>query len=359
MNEIARKIMDKLAGIADSAFVTSSSGRIYIFSNSPSEGFVLLTKSEAYVLTDSRYFEEASSLIKDVNVLCFTNLKETIKSLIKKHKLKKIALEKKHVTVQNFYSFRESFRSLGTSVICSSRLDRIISDLRVIKSEKEIKKIKEAQRLAEFAFEKVLTEIRSGVTEREIALKIEFLMRKNGASGIAFDFIIVSGERTSLPHGKCSDKKLKNGDLLIIDIGAVLDGYHSDMTRTLCVKSASEREKNIYDVVLKAQLAGIDAVKHGVLAGDVDKVVRNVIKNYGYDKNFIHNTGHGVGLEIHEAPQISVNCDTMLEAGMVITIEPGIYLPKKFGIRIEDMLLVTKDGCKNFTTIPKETLISC
>ena len=182
-------------------------------------------------------------------------------------------------------------------------------------------------------------------------------MRKLGAEKIAFDLIVVSGKNSSLPHGVPSDRTLKNRDFVTFDIGAVYDGYHSDMTRTLAIKSVSPEQKSIYDIVLKAQTKAIEAIAPGVVCSKIDNIARNIIYDSGYKGYFGHSTGHSVGIEIHENPVFSKNCECVLEPGMVMTVEPGIYIPNKFGVRIEDMILVTESGFENLTTTEKDLVI--
>jgi Xaa-Pro aminopeptidase len=178
-----------------------------------------------------------------------------------------------------------------------------------------------------------------------------------GAECKSFDLITITGKKTSLPHGVPSDDIVKEGDFFTIDFGAVYEGYHSDTTRTVAVKYATEEMEKIYNIVLEAQLKALEKVKSGVKASEVDRAARNIIESYGYGECFGHSTGHGVGLDIHEAPMVSKKSETILESGMIITDEPGIYLPEKFGVRIEDMLCVTENGCKNFVSLPKELII--
>ena len=217
--------------------------------------------------------------------------------------------------------------------------------------------IKKAQQITEEAYTEVLNYIKPNVTEREIALELDYLMRKKGADGVSFSLITITGKNTSLPHGVPKDNTIKEGDFFLSDIGALYNGYHSDMTRTVAVKSATDEMEEIYNIVLKAQLSALETVKAGTKASVVDKTARDIISSYGYGEMFGHSTGHGVGLDIHEQPTVSINSETILSSGMVITVEPGIYIPNKFGVRIEDMVCVTKDGYENFATIDKSLII--
>ena len=195
------------------------------------------------------------------------------------------------------------------------------------------------------------------MTEKEVALALDFHMLRNGAEKVSFDTIVVSGKKTSQPHGVPTDKKIEFGDFVTMDFGAVVNGYHSDMTRTVAIGEASDMMAEIYGIVLEAQQAAIEKAAAGVAAKDVDFAARNVIEEAGYGKYFGHSTGHGVGVEIHEEPTVSPKSDYTLREGNIITAEPGIYIPEKFGVRIEDMLLITEDGCENLTSTPKELTV--
>ena len=220
------------------------------------------------------------------------------------------------------------------------------------------KKVERWQRIAEEAFLHMLDFIKPGLTEREIGLELDYFMLKNGAEALSFETIAVSGPNTSLPHGVPGDRRVEEGDFITMDFGAVYDGYHSDMTRTVALGYATDEMIRVYDTVYTAAQKAIDAVKAGVKAADVDLQARNHIEKAGYGKYFNHGTGHGVGIEIHEAPTVSFRAgDTLLEEGNIITIEPGIYMPGKFGVRIEDMLEVTADGYVNLTAAEKKLII--
>lgn len=216
--------------------------------------------------------------------------------------------------------------------------------------------MKEAQRLTDETFKYITARIEEGRTEREIMLDMEFYMRRLGSEGVSFDFIVVSGKNSSLPHGVPTDKKVERGDFITMDFGAVVGGYRSDMTRTVALGSIDDEQKKVYDTVLKAQLAGIKAVKAGVVCKDVDKISRDIIYSAGYEGCFGHGLGHSVGIEIHERPLFNTRCDTVLKAGMVMTVEPGIYIENKYGVRIEDMVYVTENGCIDLTNSPKELI---
>ena len=205
-------------------------------------------------------------------------------------------------------------------------------------------------------FTYIIERISAGRTERDVMLDMEFYMRRMGSEGVSFDFIVVSGKNSSLPHGVPTDKKIENGDFLTMDFGAIVNGYHSDMTRTVALGYVNDEQRAIYNTVLKAQLAVIDGARPGMRCCDVDKIARDIIET-PYPNTFGHGLGHGVGFEIHEWPRFNKTDETICEPGMVITDEPGIYIPGKCGVRIEDMLLITDDGCRSLTHSPKELII--
>ncbi len=348
-----QNISDKLSD-GQSALITSDISITYLTGFQHSEGFVFITKEDSYFLVDFRYAEAVQNSVKHINVVTFSYAFDSINELIKKHSVKELLLEDDAVTLSSLRNFKEK---LNVEVVTESEISKIISDSRIIKTADEVEKLRTAQKIAEKAYLEVLNFVKPGITEKEIAARLEFLMKMNGAERVAFDLITVTGKKTSLPHGVPGDVAVQNGDFVTFDIGAVYDGYHSDMTRTIAVGSVTDEQRKIYDIVLEAHLAGLDAVKAGISGLDVDNVSRNIIKNAGYGEYFGHSTGHGVGLEIHESPYASQRSTDILEENMTLTVEPGIYLPDKFGVRIEDTVLVKKDGFESFASIPKDLLI--
>lgn len=252
-------------------------------------------------------------------------------------------------------SFEKAFQKAGAQAVLDDTLDKAVREQRMIKSPEEVKKIEASQEITDAAFQHILPCIKEGVTERELALEIEFFMRRQGAEDVAFSLIVAAGKNGSQCHAVPSDNQVRQGDFITMDTGALLDGYHSDMTRTVALGKVSDEQRAVYEKVLEAHLAVFDAVKPGVLCCDVDKVARDIIEK-DYPGTFGHGLGHGVGFDIHEWPRFSKLDKTPCAEGMVITNEPGIYLPAKFGVRIEDMLLVTADGCRSLTKSPKELI---
>ena len=346
-----------LSSDSQAALVTNETNVYYFSGIRNSEGKILLFKDEVYLLVDFRYSETARNNCKSCKVFEFRNLREDIKELMTKHGAKALYIENEDVTLSAYNSYVEYFSQFGIEIMNENALSKAITNLRLIKSEEEIEYIAEAQRITEKAYTEVLNFVKPGVTERKVALELEYLMKQYGASHVSFDLITITGKKTSLPHGVPSDGIIAEGDFFTMDIGALYNGYHSDMTRTVAVKSCSDYQREIYNIVYKAQTTALEAVKAGVKAFDIDKIARDIITEAGYGKEFGHSTGHGVGLYIHEEPYVSTRGEAILSENMVITVEPGIYLEGKFGVRIEDMVLVKENGYRNFATLSKELII--
>lgn len=327
--------------------------RLYLSGFESSLGYLFITKEKSLLFVDGRYIEAAERSVNgEIEVHLFTNIYEDVKSFLGEE-IKTLLVETSN-TVLDVRNFEKLF---GTNIIPSDALEDALYSLRLIKTDYEVECITKAQRIAEKAFDEILEFIRPGVTETEIAAQLEYRMKLGGSEEPSFGTIAISGEKTSMPHGVPGDRKVKSGDFITMDFGAVYRGYHSDMTRTVAVGKVSDEMKTVYDTVLNANLAAITKVCEGVKAADVDLAARNVIKNAGFGEYFTHSTGHGVGLEIHEAPNVSFKNEKILVAGNIITIEPGIYLKEKFGVRIEDMVVVTKNGCNNLTKAAKRLII--
>lgn len=342
---------------AEAFLIASDVNRFYLTGFSSSAGCVLITKNNAYLLVDFRYGEAAEKTVKHCKVVVFQNLTDSIKDICSEENIKEISVEQESVTLAKAESYKKAFNKFGVALSHNKILDALINNLKIIKSEDEINLIKKAQQITEEAYTEVLNYVKPGATEREIALELEYLMRKKGADGVSFSLITITGSNTSLPHGVPGDNVIKEGDFFLSDIGSLYQGYHSDMTRTVAVHHATDEMHEIYNIVLDAQLKALNAVKAGQKACEIDKIARDIISSAGYGDNFGHSTGHGVGLDIHEQPIVSMKSDVILSAGMVITVEPGIYLPDKFGVRIEDMVAVTKNGCQNLAKIDKSLII--
>ena len=344
-----------LPEVADGALITSDINRRYFTGMKSSAGMLLIFKECAYLIIDFRYIEKARNTVKNCTVMEQENLTEQINSLMKKHNAKSLAVESMDMTLSRMSFLEKKFPDI--EFIKSDELSNNIYDMRTIKSTEEIEKIHKAQKIAEKAFDEILGFIRPGVTEREIALKLDNCMLEHGAEGLSFETIALAGANTSMPHGVPGNYKVKNGDFVLMDFGAVYDGYHSDMTRTVCVGQSSEKMGKIYDIVLKAQLEALKKVNSGITGSELDGYARDIIDESGYGDFFGHSLGHGVGMEIHEFPTASSKSETILKENMVVTVEPGIYLPGEFGVRIEDFVVVTENSHQNLTNCPKKLII--
>ena len=345
------EFINKLPKNVDGALIISPENRRYFTGFNASDGFLFITKSGSVFLTDSRYIEAA----KDKIICCeVEEQKGKLMDYAKRFNCKVLAVEADRLTVTQLKNLRKALHGIKLTTVGT---DKIIDSFRAVKNEAEIENICKAQRIAEAAFDHILGFIKVGVTEKEVALELDHYMLSHGADSLSFETIAISGANTSKPHGVPTDKKIEHGDFVTMDYGAVVNGYHSDMTRTVAVGAASDEQKKIYKIVFEAQLAVLRVLKNGVKCSDADKAARDVITEAGYGEYFRHSAGHGVGIEIHEKPFISPKSTATLRSGNVVTDEPGIYIPGKIGVRIEDMALITENGCKNLTKAPKELII--
>jgi len=337
----------------DGVLVSSSYNRRYLSGFTGSSGYLLILKEKYYLLTDFRYIEQATSQCPDYEVVDYykKGLKKTLLELLRQHGLKKIGFENEQMTVKEFSDLQEAL-----STIKWINLNNTIERIRMIKDENEIELIAKAAKIGDEAFKYILTVVKPGMTEIEVANELEFFMKRQGASKLSFDTIVASGKRSSLPHAVPTEKKLENGDFVTLDFGCIYKGYCSDMTRTFVIGKASEKQKEIYNIVLKAQLNTCEKVKAGIKGKVGDAYARDIIDAAGYRTNFGHGLGHSLGLEVHEQPRFSLLSEDVIEEGMVMSIEPGIYIPDFGGVRIEDLVLITKNGIRNFCTSPKELI---
>jgi len=348
------RIRELLPDEHTAALVTSGVNRRYLTGFASSAGAVLITKSKALLLLDFRYFEAAQKAVQPpIEVVQVSRLTDDLNRIFLEENIGSVAIEGESVTVSQLKEYQACF----VPQVLTDGLSEKLGELRMVKTAAEIEKIITAQRITEHAYTEVLNYLKPGVTERSIAIELEHLIKLYGGERVAFDLICITGENTSLPHGVPGDRVVKDGDFFTFDIGAVYDGYHSDMTRTVAVGHADDDMRKIYDIVLTAHNKAFSAIRAGVPASAVDLAARDHITECGYGEYFGHSTGHGVGLEIHEAPTVSSKSATVLMDGMVITDEPGVYLPGRFGVRIEDMALVKYDGAETLADIPKELII--
>jgi Xaa-Pro aminopeptidase len=296
-------------------------------------------------------FEAAKNTIKEFSILEAKkqeDFEKTLSNLQKALKIKKLGFEEDFLTVNVKEKLEKS--SEGVTFIPASN---VMKKLRSIKSRSEIETIRRAVNIADEGIKRAIDVITPGIREFEVAAEAEYVMRKMGSSGTSFDTIIASGYRSAFPHGSCSDRKLENGDLVIIDLGVRYKNYCSDMSRTRTVGSPSSKQEKLFQTVLKAQQKAIELIRPGVKASELDEAARELIKKEGYGDFFVHSLGHGVGIEVHEYPSISSNSKDIIETGMVFTAEPGVYIPNFGGCRIEDMVLVREDGYEPFSNSPR------
>ncbi len=335
----------------EALLITGEANRRYLTGFHSSAGAVLITASSACFITDFRYIERAKNEISHLEV-CEGRASEQIKA---RADIKKLFLEADETSLSAHSRLSELLPEVEVSR--EARFDSIIKGMRAVKSAGEIASVKAAQKITDEGFSYILERIGVGRTEREIALELEFFMRREGSEGTAFDFIVVSGKNSSLPHGVPTDKKIEKGDFITMDFGAVVDGYRSDMTRTVAVGNISDEQRAVYDTALAAQTAALAAIRPGAVCKDIDKISRDIIENAGYKGCFGHGLGHSVGLEIHESPACNTVCSEKLLSGNIMTVEPGIYLEGRFGVRIEDMVAVNENGCENLTHSRKDLII--
>ncbi len=335
----------------DALLVTSSYNLRYVSGFTGTAGLSVITKDKAFFITDFRYTEQAKEQAVGFEIIKHSGpIYEEVKELLKKEKIQVVGFEKDFVTFSTYEMIKETLP-------CELKpVSGVIEALREIKEESEVETIQEAIRITEYAFLEILNEIKPGVTEIEIANKLDFLMREKGATSVSFDTIVASGKRSAMPHGVASDKKIEQGDMITFDFGCYYKGYVSDMTRTVSLGDPGEELKKVHKIVLDANLKVTDYAKAGVTGKELDAVARDYITEHGYGEAFGHSTGHGMGLEVHEGPGINFRNEKALVAGNVITNEPGIYLPGLGGVRIEDDLLITESGNRNLMKVTKELI---
>ena len=343
----------------DGAIISSELNQRYLCDFPFSDGYILVTQGKSYILTDFRYEEAIKKSVSGFEILCpDKSMADTVAELLVQEKATHIAVEESAISLKQFELFSKKLKDIAS---LSSGASEILLSQRAIKLDYEIERIKKAQSITDSAFSYIVDFISSNkktVTEKDVALELDYFMQKNGAESAAFETIAVSGDASSLPHGVPRNEKLKNG-FLTMDFGAKYNGYCSDMTRTIVIGNADEEIKKVYNTVLTAQKAALEQICCGMPCRNADVIARKIIDDAGYGKAFGHSLGHGVGMFIHENPNLSPRSDEklLLQAGNVVTVEPGIYLEGKFGCRIEDMILINPDGTVyNFTTSTKDLI---
>lgn len=345
---------DRYISSKSAVLICSEINRRYLCGFKSSAGYLLLTDTGNFCFVDGRYFEAAKNCVKgNFKVILLERISKQIGDLIRRLKIETLYTETE-ITVGFLHDLSDV---LPCKVLPDNELSNLLLIKRSVKEQWEIDNMISAQRIAEKAFVNILNYIKAGVTEKQVALELDYMMQKLGSEGVSFETIAVSGKNSALPHGVPTDKKLNNGDFFTLDFGAVYNGYHSDMTRTVAIGYATDEMEAVYNLVLSAQTAALNKIASGVKCKAVDAAAREIITHAGFAGNFGHSTGHGVGLQIHEYPAVSVRNDKELIENQIITCEPGVYLPEKFGVRIEDMAVVKGNTFENLTKCDKTLII--
>ncbi len=348
------KYLSILDGEVDGLLLTSRFSRHYGACFDIAEGIAVVSKNGCRYFTDSRYIESAKNGINGFEVLEMTRANpysKLINDAIADFGITALGYEECYMTVAEYHSFAEK---LNAKLV---PFHEKISVFRAVKEPYELERMRMAQKITDKAFKEVLKRIHVGMTEKELAAELVYCLLKNGGEGLSFEPIVVSGPNTSLPHGVPGERRLREGDFITMDFGVIYQGYCSDMTRTVALGYATEEMRKVYDIVLKAQQAGIAASRAGVQGKEIDAAARQVIADAGYGAYFGHGYGHCLGMEVHEMPSCSPAGERIMEENMVSSAEPGIYLPGKFGVRIEDVVIFQADGCENITASPKNLII--
>ncbi|MUT66734.1 Xaa-Pro peptidase family protein [Paenibacillus sp. NEAU-GSW1] len=336
----------------EAIIIGSEHNRAYLSGFTGSSGIVVITLQDSILLTDFRYMTQAPQQAIGFQVVEHgPKAIDSVRDLLASKGIREAAFEQEQVSYGEFAAWTAALGGIKLKPTSG-----LVENLRMIKDEQELAVMQEAADLADAAFWHVLPLLQPGTAERDIALELELFMRKGGAASSSFDTIVASGERSALPHGVASDKRIGYGEFVTLDFGAYYKGYCSDLTRTVIVGEPSDKHREIYGIVLEAQLNGLAQIKPGMTGKQADALCRDIIAKYGYGDQFGHSTGHGLGMEVHEQPRLSKLSDTILTPGMTVTVEPGIYIPGFGGVRIEDDIVITDSGIKILTSSPKELL---
>lgn len=351
ITERIQKLRAKLVKTGnEAALITSPENRFYFSGFKGSSGILLITRDNTYLLTDFRYIDQGKEEAPSFTVINHERKSfPAVTALIEKHGIRKLGVEYGKMPILEF----KELESLNPDLQIFNS-EEVIYQLRMIKDQGEIECFRKGIAMCDEAFKHSLSFIRPGMSEKELGLELEFFMRKAGADGIKENHVIASGERSSLPHGQATERIIQAGDFVKMDIGAKVNGYYTDFTRTVVVGEPSDKHIEIYNIVKKAQEVALAAIGPGKVCSEMDRRARAVIEEAGYGENFGHSLGHSIGLAVHESPAMRATDETVLQPGMVITVEPGIYIPGFGGVRIEDFIVITEDGYENLTTATKE-----
>ncbi len=348
------KYMTLLGDQVDGLLLTSRYSRMYGAEFDIAEGVAIVTKAGCRYFTDSRYIESAQNGIQGFEVMEVNRehpYTQLLNTAIAEFGVTKLGYEEAYMSVAELMGYE---KRLNAELV---PMNSKISSFRSVKEDWEITRMRQAQEITDRAFAEVLPRIQVGMTEKELQAELIYCLYKNGADGLSFDPIVVSGPNTSMPHGVAGDRVIVDGDFITMDFGALYNGYCADMTRTVAVSYVTDEMEQVYNIVLKAQLAAIAAAKAGVKGKEVDAVARQIIADAGYGPYFGHGLGHSLGMEVHESPNCNPNGETVMQVNVASSVEPGIYLPGKFGVRIEDVVFFTEDGCEDITNSPKNLIV--
>lgn len=348
------KLAARLPENCDAAVITDPDDRFWLTGFASSAGMAAVTRKESLFLTDFRYTEAARQQISGARVLQTSDYFKDLSGFFEQAEVKTVCFRDDRVTVRQAKQCEEKLG--GFRVLFDRALSELLDRIAEVKEPGELERIRRAQQITDAAFAKVLPTLKTGMRECDVALALEYEMRKLGAGSMAFETIAVSGENSSKPHGVPGERRIREGEFLTMDFGAKYDGYCSDMTRTVCFGEPSEEMKKVYDTVLEAQLSAIDAICAGKVCSEIDAIARGIINRAGYEGCFGHGLGHSLGVRIHESPRLSPSCGDVLAENVMMTVEPGIYLEGKFGVRIEDLVIVGKNGCEILTKSPKQLI---
>lgn len=362
MNKISKLQNYLIEKNIDAAFITNPDNVFYFtgFKSNPHErllGVMIFSKDEPFLICPQMEIPDAKAAGWSGNIVGHTDTENAMEifqqtAQEKVSSIKTLGIEKSHMIVERYDAINKYFSSPAVVAI-----DEKVNAMRVIKDADELEILREAAALADYAIEVAAKTIKEGITEIEVMTEVELALKKRGVTHMSFDTTVLTGDHAASPHGKTGTRKLQNGDLVLFDLGVVHKGYCSDITRTLALGEPGEEQKKVYNIVLEAELAAVNAVKPGITAAELDGISRGVIEQAGYGEYFTHRLGHGLGISVHEFPSLHGANDMKLEEGMVFTIEPGIYVPGSVGVRIEDDLAVTADGVEVLTKYPKELQI--
>lgn len=322
------------------------------------EGYVYLSRQKKMVVTDSRYTIAAREQCPDYDVQEWgrEGYYAPLLFCLQQEAVDRLGIEDEVLTLSTYQKLRQQMKKADLLSLSLVELGQQVSDLRQVKTSAEMEKLRQAEAIGDRAFQKVLDRLEVGMTEKQVAAWLEFYMKEEGAEGFSFDTIAASGLHSAMPHAVPTDKRLENGDFLTMDFGCLYQGYCSDMTRTVVMGRANAKQREVYETVLRAQETALQGIRPGMTGREIDSLAREVITKAGYGKCFGHSLGHSVGLEIHERPNFSPKEETVIRPGMVITVEPGIYIEGFGGVRIEDVVILTENGCENITHSPKNLI---